>query len=286
MIIEIISRRFGANLPMAEELGSVLAPKFDNSDLPEYAGLCWMAAAKCEEDLENKVAAVDLLLKAGRAFVQADERCNELNGSSNSHEHLTEAIRCYNNALALVADDSALRAGTTIKKRLCTDSEVSSNFVSTSHRIHDLDTSARKHIRSRNYHAALEQLTEIFDILKEEKSEEYYQHTLARAEVLILYLLLLLKLPPARQSPIHMKILNKYVADYRNIFNDRISNSMTDGYLLALTNLAFVVTTCCDSHSPKDEVAAARLEVLCHCSAAMESPEHSSLLEDLANKFT
>lgn len=277
-------RRFGANIHPTEELGSVLGPKFDNSDLPEYAGLCWMAAARCEQDLENKVTAVDFLLKAGRAFEKADERANELNGCSNSHENLTAALRCYNEALALVAEDSAIRAGITIKKnRICPHSEVSSNFVSPTHRIHDLDISARNHIRSQGHHAALEKLTEIFDILEEEKSEDYYRHTLARAEVLILLLLLLLNLPPARQSPIHMKILQKYAADNRNVLADRISNSMTDSYLLALQNLLAVCTCGGGDSQFKEELAAARFEVLSHCSAAMASHEHSLLLEELAS---
>lgn len=279
-----ISRRFGPNLvEISDELGQVLAPKFLNSDLPEYAGLCWIAAGKCEQDLENKVTAIDFLIRAGNAFVQANERASELFPGSNSHEHVTSAVRCYNEALSLLGNDSAMSAGIVRKlKRICPNSDQSSQFHSPTHRIHDLEVGGRLQIREGRFLAALEQLTEIFDILQEEKTEESYRDTLAQVEVLILCLLLLLDLPPGRQSPIHMKALNKYSADNRNILNEKISPSMTDEYLLALQNLSCA----CDLRDTC-AVAEARQELLAimRQSELTCSLEQSVLLAELINKF-
>lgn len=282
------SRRFGPNLvELSDELGQVLAPQFFNSDLPEYAALCWMAAAKCEQDTENKVAAIDFLIRAGDAFISADKRATELFPASNSHEHVTGAVRCFNDALALLEEDSAMSAGIIRKlKQICPKTERASQFHSPTHRIHDLESSARLHIQDKRYFAALEQLTEIFDILQEEKTEHKFRHTLGSIEVLLLYLLLLLKLPPGRQSPIHVKILNKYSADNMNILKEKISNSMSDDYLLALQNLSCA----CDL---KDSIAVseARLELIAHHRHSLQSPsslisnELSVLLDELQNKF-
>lgn len=262
----------------------MLAPQFYNTDLPEYAGLCWMAAAKCEQDLETKVAAIDFLIRAAGAFVRADERATELFPGSNTHEHLTSAVRCYNDALALLGEDSAMSAGIIRKlKEICPKTEKSSQFHSPTHRIQDLEESARLHIVEKRYLAALEQLTEIFDILQEEKTEESFKDTLAGTEVLILLLLLLLKLPPGRQSPIHIKILDKYSAENRDILKEKISESLSDGLVLALQNLS-----CACELQDSTAVSDARLELLSHHRHSFNSTSSFSsslILEELKNQF-
>lgn len=263
---------------LSDEFGQILAPQFYNSDLPEYAGLCWMAAAKCEQDLDNPISAVDFLIRAGNAFVRADERASELFPGSNFHEHITGAVRCYNDALALLPDDSAMSAGIIRKlKKICPNTEKSSNFHSPTHRIHDLEISARLHIQEKRFLAALEHLTEIFDILQEEKTESSYPHLVAQVEVLLLLLLLLLKLPPGRQSPIHMKILTKYSPDNRNILKEKVSQSMSDDYLLTLQNL---FCACCDLKT-QSSISSARVELLSTIPSYMISYEHEVLLEEL-----
>ena len=259
-----------------------LAPKFLNSDMSEYAGLCWMAAAKCEQDLENPVTAVDFLIKAGNAFVQADQRAEELFPGSNTREHLTSAVRCYNDALNLLGDDSAMSAGIIRKlKEICPNTEKSSQFHSPTHRICDLETSARRHIQERRFLAALDQLTEIFDILQEEKPEDSVMDTLGEVEVLLLLLLLLLKLPPGRQSPIHMKILTKYSMDNTDILKEKISSSIPDEYLVALLNLSCA----CDSKD-SSAVRDARLYLINLSEKYYRfSKEERLILDELVKKY-
>lgn len=255
----------------------MLAPKFDNSDLSEYAALCWTAASQCEQSLENNVTAVDYLIRAANAFIRADNRSKELFPGSNSHEHISGAVRCYNDALSLLSDDSSMSAGIIRQlKKICPNAaDKSSNFLSPTHRMYDLETTARLHINNGRYIQAMDNLTEIF----EEKTE----NNSIDLEVLLLLLLLLLQLPPGRQSPIHMQILKKYSADNRNILKEK-SSYMSHKYLLALQNL------CCACSEAEGfnggggvDVATARQEVLSAYSGI--SNEHEVLLRDLSNKF-
>lgn len=276
----ITYRRFGPNLvEISDELGQVLGPQFYSSDLPEYAALCWLAAAKCEQDLENKVTGIDYLIKAGNAFVRANDRATELFPSSNAHEHRTGAVRCYKDALTLAGEDSAMGAGIIrLLKKVCPATDKSSQFHSPTHRIYDLEKGARRDIHENRYMMALEQLTEICEILQEDKSEEYYQDTLAQVQVLLLLLLLTLQLPPGRQSPIHMKILNRFHASNANLLKDNETPGLTHGFLLALQNLSFA----CDNRDGNALLAARRELMSPHHSANRISLEHSVLLEELA----
>lgn len=268
---------------LSEEFGTILAPKFDNSDLSEYAALCWIAASQCEQSLENNVSAVDYLIRAANAFVRADNRSNELFPGSHNHEHIAGAVRCYNDALSLLSDDSAMSAGIIRQlKKICPRTDKSSNFISPTHRIQDLERSARLHICNGHYIPAMENLTEVFDILNEEKTVKNCRHLLSESEVLLLFLLLLLQLPPGRQSPIHMQILKKYSPDNRNILKENEDkNSMTGKYLLALQN----IVCACTQDDGGGGVDAARYEVLSSTYSGIFSREHDVLLKDLAIKF-
>lgn len=72
---------------MSDEFNQ-LAIKFNDSYLPQYAGLCWYGAAKCQRILENSPAEIDFLLKSARAFVRADQKMEDLMINSSDREHL------------------------------------------------------------------------------------------------------------------------------------------------------------------------------------------------------
>lgn len=93
---------------------------------------------------------------------------------------------------------------------------ITSDFNSPCHRIYDLELASNESVRSHDYVDALEKLTEIVDDISERKVEYLYEDVMKRTEVTRLLLLLLLDLPPSRQSPSHIKLLEKYTWEREN----------------------------------------------------------------------
>jgi factor VIII intron 22 protein len=182
-----------------------LAQKFDNSYLSEYAGLCFLGCAKCNEPND-----FDSYLKAARCFRKADERISKL-GSINSHNLLEGAHRSYFQALDAIEDDSVMKTCIIREMReLNKNLNLTSDFNSASHRIHDLEVASNDNIMSRDFIGALEKLTEIVDDITERKETASYSEVMKRNEINRLLLLLLLELPPSRQSPSSLKLVEKY----------------------------------------------------------------------------
>lgn len=207
----VVFKRFGPNVSEISEEFNLLALNFDNSFLSQYAGLCWLGSAKCEKALGNTLTEVDALLKSARAFVKYDREIEKLKVRSNNREHLEGALRCYNQAAARLEDDSVMKVAIIREvKKINPNAENTSNFNSPSHRIYDLEQSANVSISAQDFVGALEKLTEIFDDINERKVEDYYADVLVRNEIARLILLLILELPPSRQSPSHIKLLENY----------------------------------------------------------------------------
>lgn len=189
---------------MASEF-ALLAAKLDNSYLSEYAGLCFLGVAKCNES-ENDF---DSYLKAARMFRKSDDRKTQL-GFNNNHDLLEGANRSYFQALA-TTDDSVMKACIIREMReLNNNLSLTSDFNSACHRIYDLELASNKNIKSNDFIGALEKLTEIVDDITERKEINSYQDVMRRNEVSRVLLLQLLELPPSRQSPSSLKLLEKY----------------------------------------------------------------------------
>lgn len=142
-------------------------------------------------------------------FRKADSRKTKL-GFLNNNEFLEGANRSYFQALATV-DDSVMRTCIIREIReLNKSSNITSDFNSATHRIFDLEVASNENISSNDFIGALEKLTEIVDDLTERKELNSYYDVMRRNEICRLLLLLLLELPPSRQSPSHIKLLEKY----------------------------------------------------------------------------
>lgn len=184
----------------------------DNSFLSEYAGLCFLGVAKCNE-LDNYDS--ESFLKAARMFRKADNRRSKL-GFMNNHEFLDGANRSYSQALASQKDSvmrtCIIREIREVNKNL----SITSDFNSASHRIFDLELASNENIRTNDFIGALEKLTEIVDDVTERKEVTSYYDVMRRNEISRLFLLLLLELPPSRQSPSHIKLLEKYTWNHES----------------------------------------------------------------------
>uniref|UniRef100_A0A6B2E9E6 Uncharacterized protein n=1 Tax=Phlebotomus kandelakii TaxID=1109342 RepID=A0A6B2E9E6_9DIPT len=274
-----VFKRFGPNLLEVSEEFSSLAGSFQKGFLPEYAALCWLGVAKCEGLIGNGVTEVDALLKSAKAFMVAHERLEKLNVLSNAGEHLEGALRSYNLALGRLPEDSAMRAAIIREiKKIKPNAENTSNFNSPSHRIYDLDEAARESIQSGDFVAALEKLTEICDDVGERRVEAFYGSVLNRTEISRLLLLLLLELPPARQSPSHIKLLERYTStDGSWSDSDNLPRDMDLELFLHLQGLAVACQT-----RDIDAIRASRNAISDYRAIA---PEQHLLLGRILKKF-
>lgn len=224
-----------------------LAAKLDNSYLSEYAGLCFLGVAKCNESESD----FDSFLKAARMFRKADKRKTQL-GFLNNCELLEGANRSYFQALSTV-DDSVMKACVIREMReLNNNLTLTSDFNSACHRIFDLEQAANKNINSNDFIGALEKLTEIVDDITERKEINSYSDVMRRNEINRLILLLILELPPSRQSPSSLKLLEKYTWNNESFDIEMASmmkshhNQMIDEDLVLL--LEGLVNACQNSH--------------------------------------
>lgn len=177
--------------------------------MAEYAALCYDGASKCEKALNNPVFERHLLLKAARAYRQADE--NRLCLRSNTKPFTQGALSCYHRVILQLADDRAMKAAVIREmKEINPNYEVTSNFVSPPHRAQDLDLDANVCIENGNFECALEKITEICDDIAERKVNDYYEDILRKHEITLILLILLLEYPSSRQSPSNVKLYERF----------------------------------------------------------------------------
>lgn len=235
--------------------------------------------AKCHETEKD----FESYLKAARMFKKADERKTKL-GFLNNHDYLEGAHRSYFQSLASV-EDSVMRTCIIRElKELNNDINITSDFNSASHRIYDLEIASKENIRSNDFIGALEKLTEIVDDITERKEVDRYYDVMQRNETSRLLLLLLLELPPSRQSPSHLKLLEKYTWNHESfdiemasMMKAQSSQALDEDLVLLLEGL---VHGCQNSHG--EGVKEMCDEISRHHSIPMEQ-QH--LLERLVAKY-
>lgn len=210
------NRRFAPNVSEVSEEFQRLAAQFTEGGMPEYAALCYDGASKCEKALNNPVFERHLLLKAARAYREADS--NRLCLRSNSKSYTQGALSCYHRVITQLNNESAMKAAVIREmKEINPNYEVTSNFSSPAHRAQDLDLDANECITCGNFESALEKITEICDDIFERKVVDLYEDILGKHEITLILLILLLEYPSARQSPSNVK-LYEYFANggYQN----------------------------------------------------------------------
>lgn len=204
-----IHRRFAPNVSEVSEEFQRLAAQFLDGGMAEYAALCYDGASKCEKALNNPVFERHLLLKAARAYRQADT--NRLCLRSNTKPFTQGALSCYHRVILQLGDDRAMKAAVIREmKEINPNYEVTSNFVSPPHRAQDMDLDANVCIENGNFESALEKITEICDDIAERKVNDYYQDILRTHEITLILLILLLEYPSSRQSPSNVKLYENF----------------------------------------------------------------------------
>lgn len=188
-----------------------LAVRFENAALPNYAGLCYLGASKCEKALNSPSCEIHLLLKAARAFKTAD--VDNLCTRSSSHDNNQAALHCYNQALVQCNEDAVMKAAIIREmKKIHPYCDQTSDFVSPVHRAYELEMDANRCIRCNDYETALDKLSEIYDDIVERKVQTIYEKLVQTHEITRILLMLVLDLPPARQSPSNVKLLERFMS--------------------------------------------------------------------------
>lgn len=207
----VVFKRFAPNVCEVLNDFNELALKFEDAGIYQYAAMCYLGSAKCEKSNGNNLSEVNCYLKSARAFLKANQTSEDLQMRSNKKEYLEGALKSFYLALSRVADDGVLKAAI-IRETTAVNSKYdgTSTFSSPSHRIFDLELSAKKNIETGDYLGALERLTDIYDNLTERKKQHLYLDLLKEIEVCRLLLLVILDLPPSRQSPSHIKLVEYY----------------------------------------------------------------------------
>ncbi|XP_035777283.1 40-kDa huntingtin-associated protein-like [Anopheles albimanus] len=197
-IQRVLIKRFGPSISDVTEEFGTLANSFNEAFQPDYAALCYIGQSKCEKLIGNEVGEVEALLRAARSFRSAHAKQQRVRAENISSEYHEGAFRCYTQALSRLPDKSVIGAAIIRElKEINPSVELTSDFSSPCHRIWDLEQSSEDSLRARDYVAAFEKLSEIYDDVTERKCEELYREVLDRIEVSRLLLLCLLQLPPS-----------------------------------------------------------------------------------------
>ncbi|XP_036339353.1 uncharacterized protein LOC118748783 [Rhagoletis pomonella] len=215
----VVFKRFAPNVTeVLEEFGR-LASRFEEAGIFQYAAMCHLGVAKCELSAGNVINECQAYLRAARAFMRVHNTNAALQLRSSGGEFKEGALRCYCQALERCADDTVLKAAIIREMSpLQPHYDGCSSFASPAHRIFELEVAAHASLEQRDFLSALHQLDDIVDNICERKQHELYADLLQRVEILRLLLLMALNLPPARQSPSHIKLMEYYgrLADLEN----------------------------------------------------------------------
>lgn len=88
------SRRFlrKPNVTEACESFTALGQQCEDVEMPVYAGLCWIAAARCEGSLGNIPGESTCLVRSARQFLCAEFKDKHLGCTSPSNENLQVSL--------------------------------------------------------------------------------------------------------------------------------------------------------------------------------------------------
>lgn len=100
---------------------------------------------------------------------------------SNDKSFIECALQCYDNAITLLPDDSPMKLAVVREMRKMQPSvELTSGFVSPSHKIYDLEKAAEVCVRKKDFIGALEKRTEIFNSVAERNMQHLYGDVIKR----------------------------------------------------------------------------------------------------------
>lgn len=86
------------NVQEASEQYGSLAMQCESQQLFPYAGLCWQAVARCENELGHSNGEIAALVRGGKLFLQAEQKGASIGCQSAGGENVQAALCCYSRA--------------------------------------------------------------------------------------------------------------------------------------------------------------------------------------------
>lgn len=240
------------NVAEASEQFNALATECEQKELWQYAGLCSLAAAICQDTLENTSSKINFLIKAGRAFLAAAKKDADIGCPSIGQENTQAAVRYFAHALTLCNSQpgfNTMSAGLAVELALALGpSSAGIQQLRKAIKIFAtpkaINTLVSYHISQGDYVTALQVLNEFVEFIETyvaAGARGNYNAILHRCEVTRVLLLLILQPSPQRLAPSLAQVLEKYAWIEENTNN---SLNMSEDELLLMQSLVLA----CQSH--------------------------------------
>lgn len=218
------------NLAEISDQYSALGKQLHQQDCPQYAGMCSLAAARCEQSMGNLGAEAQALAQGARDLLSAETRAQTLLCPT-MEEHLCSALHCLGRATQLHLD-----AGHgALAQALCCEAAASlealghpheaMGFLSQAARMQGkcalayvmtMDKLIGCQLETGDCVGALSLATEIYNVAREKgifhgRPMGAFAEAVASAEVTMLLLLLLLQ--PPKPTAEQSRLLDQYLYD-------------------------------------------------------------------------
>lgn len=220
---------------MSADFGK-LARSLDEKGCSQYAGLCCLAMARCEQSMsanDNSLSEIEAQVRASRYFINSDAYL-EMIKCPNFREHLRSAVDCYdqaivgyqNQGLEHLAGSLCIELGDYLhKSRLKSEAllryqqAVNLFDMYPTFSVLALRKIAELRIELKNYLGALDACTSALRLIKEKGGYHPDRKTLVgsffelhtNVELLAVFLLMYLNFNPLKISAEHSAILQKFV---------------------------------------------------------------------------
>lgn len=209
------------NVAEASDQFSALATECEQKELWQYAGLCSLAAARCQGTLKNSSSELNFLIRAGREFLTADKKDKDTGCPSIGQENSQAAVSCFGHSLAHCNSQPGfgiIYAGLALELALALGScpagiqqlKKAIEICPTSTAINTL---VSYQIKQGDYITALQILTDFVEFIEayvNGGARGNYNIILHNCEVSRVLLLLILQPSPQRLAPSLAQVLEKY----------------------------------------------------------------------------
>uniref|UniRef100_G3MNG0 Factor VIII intron 22 protein n=1 Tax=Amblyomma maculatum TaxID=34609 RepID=G3MNG0_AMBMU len=220
------------NLAEVSDQYTALGKQLQHQDCPHYAGMCSIAAAKCEQSMGNTAAEAQALAQGARQFFTAEADSHALLCPS-IDEHLSAAVHCFSRAIDLYMQlqEPSLAAALCTEAGQCLRSidraPLAMSYLQRAVQLQNrcamgyldaLQELAACQVETGDYSGALASFSEVYLIAQDRsmlggRPMGAMASILASAEVMRLLLLLVLQ-PSAQKMPAeHAALLDRYLYD-------------------------------------------------------------------------
>ncbi|KAI4489352.1 hypothetical protein M0802_011221 [Mischocyttarus mexicanus] len=223
IVLNKVKKRFlrKPNVTEATDQFCALAVECEQKELWQFAGLCYLAAARCHGTLKNTSSEINFLIKGGRQFLIAEKKNYDIGCPSLGHENMLVAVSCFSHSSLRCNNQmgfNTLSAGLAIELALSLGANSAGiqqlrKSIDTFPTPKAINTLTSYYIEQGDYVAALNVLNEFVEFVKAYINigiRGNYNVILRQCEITRVLLLLILQPSPKRLAPSLVQVLEKY----------------------------------------------------------------------------